>query len=194
MGKIILLAIIEKGDKMEKITHPIYKDYPEQPYISKERDLKHWEESPEDFPYGRVEKKQMIRLEEGILPGDIIMLWRINFGNFTNETIIPQYFEYKYGVDSQESIERLIDLGYIERCSGEESLGLLNIVKLKKILKNNNLKLQGDKAELLERIRDNIPIKDLEEETSLRKYKSTSLGKEVLEKYYAIVIKHGPKK
>ena len=33
---------------MKKITHPVYADYPEQPYISPDRDLKLWEEQPEN--------------------------------------------------------------------------------------------------------------------------------------------------
>lgn len=179
---------------MKKVTSTIYKDYKEQPYISPERNLRHWEQSPEDFPYGIVDKKQMIRLEEGIFPGDIIMLWRVNFDNITNETIMPQYFEYKYGINSEESIERLLKLKYIEISNAENTLNLLNMVKLKKILKKYNLSLQGKKEELINKILENISKEDLEEEFTLRKYKSTEMGKEILKKNYSIVEKHGPKK
>ncbi len=179
---------------MKKIISKIYSDYPEQPYISVDRDLKHWEESPEDFPYGIVEKRQMVRTNEGLLPGDIVMLWRINFDNFTNETIFPEYFEYRYGVNSEESIERLLNAKLIEINNALDTLYLLNMIKLKKILKNYNLELSGKKAELLARIRENISIEDLENEFTLRKYSSTTLGKKILSKNYSIIEKHGPKK
>ncbi|MFV0423997.1 MAG: hypothetical protein ACK5K7_00270 [Bacilli bacterium] len=78
---------------MKKITHEIYKDYPIHPYISSKRDLKLWETNPEKFPYKIVEKKQMILLDEKILPGDLIFLLIIKFYNFKNESDIHQYFE-----------------------------------------------------------------------------------------------------
>lgn len=178
---------------MEKTTHPIYKDYPEQPYISPDRDLEAWEKNPELFPYGIVEKKQMQRLPEGILPGHIIMLWRIHFNNFTNKTFIPQYFEYRYGVDSEECIQTLINRGYVEICSAKDSLNLLNMNALKDILEKSNLDTKGKKGILLSRITDNISEEELIKLFSLRKYKITSSGEEILKKYDNIIQKHGPK-
>lgn len=178
---------------MTKITHSIYKDYPEHPYISPARDLELWEKTPEVFPYSRVEKRQMERLPEGVLPGDIVMLWRINFDNFTSTTVIPQYFEYRYGIDSDESIKILIQLGYIEVGSAKDSLDVLNMVALKKILVENELDTKGKKAIVFNRIMDSVTEEKLAKQFSLRKYKSTPSGKELLEKYDAIIQKHGPK-
>ena len=79
---------------MEKITHPVYKDYPEQPYISPDRDLKAWISTPERFPYSRVPRASMVRTEEGLLPGHIVMLWLMEVSSIPNEFIAPQYFEY----------------------------------------------------------------------------------------------------
>ena len=84
----------------------VYKDYDHQPYISDHRNLLEWESTPEKYPYAKVERKQMVLLEEGLFPGDIVMLWRIGFNNFTNESTIPDYFEYRYGIHSDESINR----------------------------------------------------------------------------------------
>ena len=39
-------------------------------------------------------------LTDDLLAGDIILLWRINFGTFTTETWFPKYFEYTYGIDA----------------------------------------------------------------------------------------------
>lgn len=178
---------------MKKAIHPIYKDYPEQPYISPERDLELWVNQPELFPYGIIEKKNMIRIPEGLLPGDIIMLWRIGFDNFTNTTVIPQYFEYKYGIDSDESIATLIKLGYVEEGNAVETLDLLSMVVLKRMLKENSLPVGGKKDDLLKRVLDNIPEEELEKMFTLRKYKITTSGRDLLKKYDDVIQKHGPK-
>lgn len=174
---------------MKKITHPIYSDYPEQPYISPKRDLKEW---PEKFPYKKVEKRQMIKTEEGLFPGDIVMLWRIHFGNFTNDSMIPEYFEYRYGVNSDESIERLIKNGFVELGNAADIVDLLNMTILKRILKTEGLPIGGKKDELVARTLE-IPKERLEELIELRRYKITKKGSEILEKYDDIIQRHGPK-
>ena len=178
---------------MEKRTHPFYRDYPEQPYISPQRDLDAWEKTPDRFPYGVVEKRQMQRLAEGILPGHVVMLWRIHFGNFTNESVHPQYFEYRYGVDGAECIETLIRLGYAIKCGAKDSLNLLNLRALKAILLENGLSAKGKKEELLTWIAGHVPEEKLEEAFPLRKYRITPAGESVLEKHGEIIKRHGPK-
>lgn len=178
---------------MKKMTHPRYRDYPEQPYISFDRDMQAWEETPELFPYGIVEKKQMQRLAEGILPGHIIMMWRISFGNFTNETMIPQYFEYRYGVDSNECIATLMQLGYVKRCNASDSLHLQSIPVLKRILVKNGLKTSGKKNDLLNRTMTSLSPNILDKQSPLRQYLLTPSGQEILKKYDGIIQKHGPK-
>lgn len=174
---------------MKKVTHPIYKDYPNQPYISFERDLNEWE----NYPYGIVAKQQMVLLEEGLYPGDIVMLWRINFNNITTETIMPQYFEYRYGIDPQESIQRLIDKGYCQLSDAKGSLDLLSVPVLKRILKNNYLAVTGKKADLLDRINVALTEDVLEEQFTLRRYLINDTGKKLLNKYDHIIQQHGPK-
>ena len=38
-------------------------------------------------------------LTDDLLAGDIMLLWRIQFGTFTTETWFTKYFEYTYGID-----------------------------------------------------------------------------------------------
>lgn len=178
---------------MKKITHPIYKDYPEHPYISEDRDLDLWIKQPEKFPYSKVERTKMIRLEEGLLPGDIVMLWRIGFGNFTNETHIPDYFEYRYGVYYLDSIELLIEKGYVTLNNASESAHLLSSEVLKRILKSNKQKVSGNKQTLLDRFLTELTPETIEASFDLRRYQITNAGKEILNKYQDIIQKHGPK-
>ncbi|HFR3771695.1 TPA: hypothetical protein ACHVGM_002183, partial [Streptococcus suis] len=72
----------------EKRIEEMYKDHEVKPYISPERDLGQWLLEPKPVP-----KRNMVRLEEGILPGDIILLWRISLGSFETTTPYSKYFE-----------------------------------------------------------------------------------------------------
>lgn len=175
------------------IRSKLYEDYPEHPYIAPTRDLRDWEQYPEKYPYSKVERAQMIRVEEGVLPGDIIMLWRIGFDNFTNETSIPNYFEYRYGVNSDVSIQSLMDKGYVYQEDAKGSLDLLSMPLLKRILDLKGLKKSGNKQMLLERVLESFDEKELESAFSLRRYRIHEEGTALLKKYNAIIQKHGPK-
>lgn len=65
----------------------IYKDYPVKSYISQNRDVEAWLQDPKPIP-----KRNMELLADNLLAGDIILLWRINFGTFTTESWFPEYF------------------------------------------------------------------------------------------------------
>ena len=59
----------------------IYKYYPVKSYISPNCDIEDWLLGPKPVP-----KRNMELLEDNLLAGDIILLWRIQFGTFTTET------------------------------------------------------------------------------------------------------------
>ena len=75
----------------------IYKDHQVKPYISPDRDIEAWLLNPKPVP-----KRNMELLEDNLLAGDIILLWRIQFGTFTTETWFPKYFEYTYSIDASK--------------------------------------------------------------------------------------------
>ena len=59
----------------------IYKDHQVKPYISPNCDIEDWLLGPKPVP-----KRNMELLADNLLAGDIILLWRINFGTFTTES------------------------------------------------------------------------------------------------------------
>ena len=59
----------------------IYEDHQVKPYISPNRDIEDWLLDPKPVP-----KRNMELLADNLLAGDIILLWRINFGTFTTES------------------------------------------------------------------------------------------------------------
>lgn len=178
----------------EKITHPIYQDYPNQPYINPKRDMELWESFPEKFPYGKVSKFNMTFVEDELLPGDIVLLWRISHGSYTTESHVTEYFEYRYGIDHDASIEKLLIKGYIIKGTAFDSLDLLNVAELKRILKDNNLPLSGNKSDVFNRVVENVDKKDLESYFTMRRYILLDKGQDILKRHDDIIQKHGPKK
>ncbi|CXF47817.1 Uncharacterised protein [Streptococcus pneumoniae] len=63
------------------ILEKFYKEHQVKPFISPERDLDTWLLIPKPVP-----KRNMDLLADDSLAGDIILLWRIQFGTFTTET------------------------------------------------------------------------------------------------------------
>lgn len=98
--------------KKEKIVRMFYSDYPETPYISDERDFNDWINRATALPkQSLVDKKMMVRFDDGLLPGHIYMLYWLK--KYTTKRV-PVYFEYKYGIDFEKEKLFLINNGYLE--------------------------------------------------------------------------------
>ena len=173
---------------MNTILSTIYKDYPVKPYISPNRDMEAWLLNPKPVP-----KRNMELLEDNLLAGDIILLWRINFGTFTTETWFPKYFEYTYGIDAP--IEKLVEKGYAIIETAFYSLDHLNATMKKNILKKNGVTgLSKMKiADLDQALHNHFSEEELAGLFSIRGYKITPKGKHILKQYQDIVDRH-PKK
>lgn len=113
----------EELDRMQKVKASetycnllrrlFFSDYPEMPYISKDRELyTDWIEQAKMFPNNVISKKMMTRYTDGLLPGHVYMLYWISRYNMKRR--IPSYFEYKYGIDFVKETEFLISQGYLD--------------------------------------------------------------------------------
>ena len=89
---------------MNTILEKFYKDHQVKPFISPERDLNAWFLNPKPVP-----KRNIELLTDDLLAGDIILLWRIQFGTFTTETWFPKYFEHTYGIDAPKHLKTLVE-------------------------------------------------------------------------------------
>lgn len=143
----------------------------------------------------KVPKRNLEYLEDDLLPGDIILLWRVNFDTFTNKTQFPKYFEYDYGINAEENLKKLLQNGYVEIKDSIESLKYINSKEKIEILKRKEIKgLSKLKSfELYELIKTNFSENELGKLFDIRGYKITPKGKLALEKYQGVVDKH-PKK
>ncbi|MGO1433739.1 MAG: hypothetical protein ACTHVZ_08200 [Ruoffia tabacinasalis] len=178
-----------------KEVEKIYKDYPELPYISPERNLRKWFRDLDLTSETRVPLRNMQRTEEGLLPGDIILIWRISLGTFTNESVMPKYFEYDYGINAHQSLKDLIEHGYVVQESPYESMDHVTATLLKSLLKMKNVKGYSklNKTGLVEEIKKHYSNKELDEHFDVRGMRLTDSGKKALENNQFVIDKHPTK-
>ena len=167
---------------MNTILETFYKDHQVKP-ISPERDLDTWLLNPKPVP-----KRNMELLADDLLASDIILLWRINFGTFTTETWFPKYFEYTYGIDILKHLKTLVEKGYAGIETAFDSLDHLNATMKKNILKSKGITgLSKMKiADLDQALHNHFSEEELASNFSIRGYKLTPKGEEILGQYQAL--------
>ncbi len=120
-----------------KIIKEFYSDYPEYPYISKDRSSD-WIEQARSFPTSTIiPKSTMIRFPNGLLPGHVYLLYWLN--KYPNKSY-PSYFEYKYGIDAETEKIFLINHGYLDTNNRLTPNGLDTIELYHNIIKNHSQK------------------------------------------------------
>lgn len=187
------------NNNLLNIVLDFYKDYPNVPFISKERDLQKFIDDVLISKSKLVSKKNMTFLEDNILPGHIIILWRIAFETFTTESIkpnmYPKYFEYVYGIDAPKELKKLIALNLVRVENAINSIDYVNVLILKSFLKSKNIAVSKMKKDDVHKaIVDNFSNDELEKLFDVRVFLLTEKGKEMLSKYDFIVDKHPKKK
>lgn len=171
----------------------LYAGHAEMPYISPERDI---EAFLNDIPVKLVSKYNMTRLENGLLPGDIIMLWRVAFDTFTTQTWFPKYFEYTYGIDAKQSINMLVENGYVEVESAFNSIDHLNAAQVKKILQEKGVKglSKFSREQLNQLLSEHYTEEELSPYVVVRGYALTDKGEQALLEGQEVVDRHPKKK
>ena len=128
------------------------------------------------------------------LAGDIILLWRIQFGTFSTETWFSKYFEYTYGIDATQHLKTLVEKGYAGIETAFETLDHLNATMKKNILKSKGItELSKMKATNLDQALHDHFSEELASHFSIRGYKLTPKWEQLLEQYKDIIDRH-PKK
>lgn len=178
-------------EEKQKINE-IYADHEEIPYVSPDRNLSTWFSKAKLNASEKVPKRNMIRTEEGLLPGDIILLWRISHGTFTTEATFHKYFEYDYGINGPENLQNLIDEGYLVEQSAKESLDKTTAPALRSILKEFDIKAPTKlkKAELVELAETELSEDQLDDYIFERNYALTDKGSKTLQNNQYVVDKH----
>ncbi len=141
----------------KQIISKFYADYPEEPYISKDRKAE-WIEQATTFPKTAVVPRAMMRrYADGLLPGHVYMLYWLK--KYTNKKV-PDYFEYKYGIDFEKERAFLIENGFLDSTNKPTEKGEKAIEKHNKVIENHaapkpDVSIEGISKKIL-KARDSI--------------------------------------
>lgn len=123
----------------------------------------------------------------GLFIGEIIL---IAYLDDRLKTSAPaDFFAYRYGINHNNSINKLKQNGLIRIGSPSESLVGLKVPALKKILYENNLKVSGRKTELIQRISENLDECLFKDHVS-PVWKKTREGSAITEQYSLLIWGH----
>lgn len=107
---------------------------------------------------------------------------------------VPQYYKNTaFGRNVGPALDRLVSNGYLKCGDIRKNISLKLVPELKAILSEKELKVSGRKAELVQRLIDNVPLDELEEIFPVGIYEITEAGKEAQQPYTPIFEsqKHG---
>lgn len=166
----------------------IYAQHAELPYVAPEYEAELLEKP--------IAKRNMVRTDEGVLPGHIILLWRINFGTFNTQSTMHKYFYTTYGIDAQKELDWLIEAGYVRIQSAFESLVFLKAADLKAFLKAKGVAglSKMKRPDLDAAMAEAYDESELAPLFELRGYALTQAGQDLLAKHPEIVERHPQKK
>lgn len=100
---------------------------------------------------------------------------------------VPAYYsETSFGRNAGPALQRLLSGGYLALGDWEQRISLQTVPELKAILADKELKVSGKKAELVNRIIENIDSDDLESLFPVNVYSITEKGEKALEPYSII--------
>lgn len=143
-----------------------------------------------------IPRRNLVKLANGLLPGDIILLWRVSLETFTNMSDFPKYFSQNYGINASKNLQNLIKQDYIKIQDVYAALeDHATVAWMRQALKNQSVKglSRLRRLELLDLIEATLSQKELEKMLKVRGYYLTEKGEKTLYDNQSIVDKH-PKK
>lgn len=117
-------------------------------FVSNFEELEELEKGEPEF-----EPEILKKDDSGLIPGEIILLAWCSGKNIKKR--IPNYFYSSYAVDVATSIDKLLNKNFLEYGNYREQLNALTVPQLSELLKDNKIKSQGRKKELVQRLLDN---------------------------------------
>lgn len=128
-------------------------------------------------------KKTAIPSSRGLYPAQILLLSYCEKGTYPGpKNGYPGFWWFEYGIrDVGQMLKQLEEMGYIVLAAPKDSVSRLTIPQLKEVLEKQGLTTTGKKAELVDRVSENISEEILLNAGVQRKYNLTDLGKAELE-------------
>jgi len=151
--------------------------------------------TPSELDVVPVEKiiKGMKPNDVGLYPHEILLLsYAPKY--YVEDNSYPGFWWYKYGVkDVDKCLKSLKNRGFLQVGSLKSAVEKETAAVLKNALRENNLKVSGKKAELVQRLLDEVPEEKLNTIFIKYTYELTDAGEEVLkaEEHIPYIHRHG---
>ncbi len=128
-------------------------------------------------------KKTCIPSERGLYVAEILLLFYCSKGKYPHpKDGYPGFWWFKYGIrDVGRTLKSLEDRGFIEFGTAADAVASLKVAELKDLLSAEGLPKTGKKADLVNRVADNVPEEKILAAGAELKYHLTRLGEEELE-------------
>lgn len=128
--------------------------------------------------------------DNGLYPHEIIVLYYAS--KYSKQgTYFHTFWLNRYGIrDVRKILDKLFERGFIKYASVKETVKHQSIPDIKDFLKNNGIKVSGNKKELIERIFENISEEETEHYFPDRYYELTELGTSELERNQMLIYIH----
>lgn len=125
----------------------------------------------------------------GLSPKEILFLDYIN-GVSTSNLGIAGYWTHEYNLNYQKTLEKLFKCGYLTFSDYKFNMTQCKVDELKNVLKSHGLKVSGKKADLINRLIENLPEDELKELFSESCFMITDAGATIIEKNSHIMYFH----
>lgn len=128
-------------------------------------------------------KKTCIPSERGLYVAEILLLFYCSKGKYPHpKDGYPGFWWFKYGIrDVGKALKSLEDRGFIEFGTVADAAASLKVAELKDLLSAEGLPKTGKKADMVNRVTDNVPEEKILAAGAELKYHLTRLGEEELE-------------
>lgn len=137
-------------------------------------------------------KKTSFPSRNGLYVAEILLLEYCSYGSYPRtDGSYPRFWWYQYGIrDVSAVLKSLEERSFIRFASAAESLPSLTVAQLKEVLAQFSLPVSGKKADLIQRIKENVSEDDLDSKITDRQYTLTELGRAELEENQYVPYMH----
>lgn len=164
----------------------IYETYPEFPVMSETRNVDAWLESIANGTGKLVPKESMIRNEDGLLPGEVIILDWVNGKQSTTE-MFPEFFEMELGIDPVETTNELLFADYLDILNDATVINYWSLFQLNEVLKENGLTKCDTKEQAIQLMRKEFTTDYIVNMVDPGIYILMDKGQKIVEKYADVI-------
>ncbi|MBO0472035.1 hypothetical protein JZO66_15865 [Enterococcus sp. DIV0242_7C1] len=160
----------------------IYETYPEFPVMSADRDVDIWLQAIANGSVTIVPKEHMTRNEDGLLPGEVLLLDWVNEKDSTF-TDFPDFFEMEFGIDPVEATNQLLFSDYLDILNEPSVLEFWSLTQLNDVLEENSLTSCSDKKQAIIKIKKEFSKDYITNMIDPGIYVLMEKGQKIVEKY-----------